>query len=134
MASTSRTDQISSGLLSKSTAAEFASISRPIILKLIAQGKLKPLKPLGTKEIRISALELLKHLIACKFPFPSDLAKAAVNFAHRMQPDHLSYTREIFRTFGISPEERVKIPLVLDGEMPAFDAAGNVVVDSPLPS
>lgn len=125
--------QISSGLLSKTYAAELAGISRPIMIKLCDSKDIPVYKPIGVKEWKVSALDLMLYMIKNEVPFPMELAKAAVNYAHSMQPGHLTYAREIFRTFGISPKERKEIPFVPDNPPAQFDHHGNlIVVDSEL--
>lgn len=135
MSALTRDSQIKTGLLSKALAAELAGVSRPVIIKLCQDKKIPIFKPIGIREWRIPALDLMLFLIEDENPFPADLAKAALNYAHSMQPGHLTYAREVYRTFGISPKQRKAIQFIPDNPLPTFDGNGDVVVvDSEIPS
>jgi hypothetical protein len=127
MARPSKTDQINCGLLSRSAAAAIAQTSRQAIRKLISEGKLKPFKPIGTYEEKISALELLLNVVRDQSILSLDLATAAVNYARQYQPDYLPYATQILQSIGASVTERLKIPLLIDVEETKWDDQGNVL-------
>ncbi len=126
--------QIDTGIISPSVASEITGHARTTIRNWTKNGILKPIKLTGAGESRISALELMKVLIADCWPFERNLAVAAVNFSRRYQYDHLAYSQEVLKSFGfITPEQRKEIKFVANlPESIEFDAAGNVATLKPI--
>lgn len=129
MSARNPTDQIQQGILSPGLAANLAKRNRASIRNWVRDGTLKPyrLRPRG--EIRVCALELMKYMIALKWPISKELVVAAYNYARSTEYSSVEYCKEILRTFDTTtPESRCDIPFVPNPpEAIEWDATGNMV-------
>lgn len=129
MARQSKEAQIESGILTPSYASELSGHARTTVRNWTKNGTLTQIRFPGSKEIRVSALELMKLLIESCWPFERDLAIAAVNYSRRCKYDHLAYTQEIVNTFAsIDPANRKAIVFVPNTpEIVVWDRDGHIV-------
>ena len=113
MAARNQQEQVEQGLLSPSIAALLAKRNRASIRNWARDGTLKPYRFRQKGEVRVSALELMRHMINLRWPFAKELAIAAYNFAKSAEYSSVEYCKEILRTYEkTSPEDRVNIPFV----------------------
>lgn len=122
--------QVECGMLSPGTCAKLINRSANTIRNLIAKEKLLSIRTEGRGgEVRVSALELLLHLINNGHPFKKDLAVAAVKYATAFQYSHLAYAQEVLRTYDdYTPRQRMDIPLVMNTEeIVVWDDDGKII-------
>lgn len=112
-----REQQIKNGTLSPNLAAELTEVSPNTIRSIVEKGSLRPITFEGTRDLRVSALELLRLWIHRKLPFRRDLLVAARCYAVFNEPARIEEIDACIKTFDKNQK------LLVAGPQPAEPAA-----------
>lgn len=145
--------QMDSGMLSPNLAGALTGHSGNTIRKFMLPSSqhggiyLTPIHLPGTREVRVSAVDLLRLCLRHRHPFQRGLIEASLNYAHLFETSTVPHIKKVLHLFDTNagrdqmaavclipvtpPEQRVGLPTPQESDPPQFDEAGNVLLDSP---